>query len=100
MKTLTIGYGDCFSSTIEYFLYKLINIEKISIDIIADDTFSGEEEIIRIPKLIQIVPQRELFYTIIEEDNARGVLKYLKQVGCIIAVKEVDFGNDIRLKIL
>lgn len=35
---------------IEHFLYKLINIEKISIDIIADDTFSVEEEIIRIPK--------------------------------------------------
>lgn len=45
------------------------------------------------------MPQRE-FYTVIVQANARGVLKYLKQAGFIITVEDVDFGNDIRLKII
>lgn len=55
-------------------------------------------EIIPIPKLIQVVPQRELFHVVIAVANLRNVLRYLKQAGCIIIAKDVNYCSNARIK--
>lgn len=99
LKTLNIGFGDCSSCMVEYLLYKLVNLETICIHTPVNDSFTSEEEIVRIPQLIQKVPQNKLIYTVVAEGNARKVLAYLKRAGFTIAVQDVNASFDVLIKV-
>ncbi|KAL9545464.1 hypothetical protein MBANPS3_007139 [Mucor bainieri] len=83
----------------EYFLYKLANLQKISIKVDADIRLDVEEEIVNIPKLIQRVPMKEMVYGVSWSDPSI-ISSYLKDAGYtveIVACSSLYYSDYIKV---
>ncbi|KAL9542145.1 hypothetical protein MBANPS3_008759 [Mucor bainieri] len=90
VKALNIcsSHSDYLFSMIKYFLIKLFYIEKISINVTVYPPAPGRKnELLRIPKLVQGVPRKELIYRTRRQATAHVVSSYLKEVGYSTTVK-------------
>ncbi|KAL9537602.1 hypothetical protein MBANPS3_011634 [Mucor bainieri] len=91
LKTLKIRNSEQTSSLIEYFLCKLVHLEKISVDVPACDIFYRvEEEIVRIPSLIRKVPQREILYKVELGSNQQNTLACLRGATYTCTMEYLD----------